>query len=705
MRGIVNPKDPRLRLKDCYDVDQQTGRRSLCTDTHLRGEGQGQMNTLSECDVKISFLVPVDLVQTPYIIIASHGIHSHPPPPPKKVPSDILIGLMEVMDGIGREDITVGQLHNNPAIAQFCEQHGGKTLADIAAGLANYSRLYLTVLAYRLRVNPFGCGIDGVMHLFEQERHDKDTRYIQSVIRNGQCHMVICFHKAQAEPFRSGHIRTFQVDMNYKHLKYDKEIVWATKIPEVVGSIPLVRVITNIWHAEAFQLMFTEVFGILREAYGIEVLWEHIHGVVPNSFIDMTVDQDWACMKGFGQYLHTVDPTHSFKWHIRQTVRLCSRHFNQGVKKVLDTANIRGAERSDLGSRMYGLLQARSSRKYYAICRRLQRSAHFRVSEWAKHKANKVIASGFNKFCSPMPQERREALQGTSNVVESEHEARYKGSGDRYTSALSCVKHNARYDDKRMSHLAVTLKFDIRKTRRVKPRNDFGFLGTVYGGVGVKAVLVTRLLEHMSLPASRDNRLALDGDSSATGLTYSQKAEFLAPRQKRSSRQKQGSQTRSKQGAPKTPKNMDFLSNYSSSGVPKGGAHKPKSNALRRQASGYGLEYPVAQSPSLQTKKGQAALTLNPPPTLQDCGGDTGEFMRRFEFYCIDLETRKDSGLFVKPASSLPPSYEEFSNPEDYSRASKLWALFRYHRGHTQVTPKSHSGCTKVALKSHLGHT
>jgi hypothetical protein len=49
------------------------------------------------CEVTWRVIIPHgDLI--PYIIIASFGIHSHPPPPPSRIPPPILAKLVQTLD-------------------------------------------------------------------------------------------------------------------------------------------------------------------------------------------------------------------------------------------------------------------------------------------------------------------------------------------------------------------------------------------------------------------------------------------------------------------------------------------------------------------------------------------------------------------------------------------------------------------------------
>ena len=52
-----------------------------------------------ECQVKFYCITPVDLEKCPYIVIISKGIHTHPPPPPVKIPINLVEDLQSIIIG------------------------------------------------------------------------------------------------------------------------------------------------------------------------------------------------------------------------------------------------------------------------------------------------------------------------------------------------------------------------------------------------------------------------------------------------------------------------------------------------------------------------------------------------------------------------------------------------------------------------------
>lgn len=74
---------------------------------HDHPQGFGQMVGMP-CKVKWNIYIPFNLEQIPYILITSHGIHEHPPPPPRKTPRAIVEGILDVLKRINDPNLTIG---------------------------------------------------------------------------------------------------------------------------------------------------------------------------------------------------------------------------------------------------------------------------------------------------------------------------------------------------------------------------------------------------------------------------------------------------------------------------------------------------------------------------------------------------------------------------------------------------------------------
>src|ERR1044071_6403770 len=59
------------------------------------------------CQVRFYCITPVDLEKCPYIVIISKGVHAHPPPPPIKIPINLVEDLKSIMNDENLLNLTV----------------------------------------------------------------------------------------------------------------------------------------------------------------------------------------------------------------------------------------------------------------------------------------------------------------------------------------------------------------------------------------------------------------------------------------------------------------------------------------------------------------------------------------------------------------------------------------------------------------------
>jgi len=73
-----------------------------------------------ECQVKFHFFLPVFTNEEPStnsMVIISYGEHTHPPPPPRKVPSAVQERLLKAVMGFGLIDATARRLIHSPTLS------------------------------------------------------------------------------------------------------------------------------------------------------------------------------------------------------------------------------------------------------------------------------------------------------------------------------------------------------------------------------------------------------------------------------------------------------------------------------------------------------------------------------------------------------------------------------------------------------------
>lgn len=68
-------------------------------------QGAGAM-VKKDCNVIFTWICPLDLSATPYVLLTSHGTHNHPLPPPNKLPVDIAKELWDLIRRIKEPTLT-----------------------------------------------------------------------------------------------------------------------------------------------------------------------------------------------------------------------------------------------------------------------------------------------------------------------------------------------------------------------------------------------------------------------------------------------------------------------------------------------------------------------------------------------------------------------------------------------------------------------
>lgn len=115
----------------------------------------------------------MDTETTPWIIITSHGEHSHPPVPTSKTPKSIVNGLIRVIRRINKPRTTLSKsiylirINNtykfidafltSNELKEFIAENHGRTIMDIHQSLANKDFLRHIIRKQQILMFPRGC--------------------------------------------------------------------------------------------------------------------------------------------------------------------------------------------------------------------------------------------------------------------------------------------------------------------------------------------------------------------------------------------------------------------------------------------------------------------------------------------------------------------------------------------------------------------
>ncbi|OCK85458.1 hypothetical protein K432DRAFT_33984 [Lepidopterella palustris CBS 459.81] len=437
----------------CGIILQNSSRRRTCGIDHVQGQGKLEYY---RCSVTFNLFRPTDPIATPYIIFTSHGVHSHPPPPPTKTPEQLLTSLLGVIRSISDPSLTLNSLLKNPALHQFCQQYNRRSLIEIHQSLANSDKISSLIRKQRILDYPDGQSITGVELEYHQRHRDNPERYIQAVYNDGVNFYVICFFRQQVELLAKR--ESFEINIGFKRLRVqeEKEIVFAGFLPEVNKVITFARIFVNQDTTEMYKRVFQHFFQIVEDQYQIPIRWQHLHG---SGFQAVVLDQDSKQYAGFGKYLSLIDPDHhNWQWHVKRSVIFCLIHFQRGIEKLVGS---RDRSPESLWSRMMELHKCQSKEEYIRLCDLLITSLESPacIAEWALHKKHDIIASGLNKFCSEIDPAVFDRIRKHTNAVESSHHK--SNSMGRYLSLLRAIHFAEILDRKDFEQYIATSQYGI----------------------------------------------------------------------------------------------------------------------------------------------------------------------------------------------------------------------------------------------------
>lgn len=458
--GLENAASP--PRETCCTVDRTTRQKLGCDITHIPS-GAGKIVRV-ECKVIWKVYIPYDPT-IPYLLITSHGIHNHPPPPPTKVPIDVLVKLRETITQRERTPDSLNLWAQSSGVESLCRSYDSRNLAQVHPSLANISRLRYLFRSQQAIHFPLGVSRLGAYHEYLTHHKNNNQRYIQIFEDNGTDLLIVTFYREQVKLLADPNFLSFQVDMNYKHIasKTDHEIIWGTYNREAKMTFPILRAIMNSQTAEAYQNLYSKVFNFIAHEFSIRPKWYHLHH---EGIRGVTLDQDQANMKGLGEYLsQEVDHTHQ-PWQIQATlcIRLCHIHFERGIEQ---TCNKLGDFSRGLGSMyrlMLSLKDAESKEAFFEICNLLTQT-YPALTHWVQHKQELPIAAGLCFAYSQMTYLQWNSCERSTNHVEQLHEASYQASG-RYSSLLKVIKANEAFDLNKITRqntsatLGVQLSYD-----------------------------------------------------------------------------------------------------------------------------------------------------------------------------------------------------------------------------------------------------
>ncbi|OJJ78431.1 uncharacterized protein ASPGLDRAFT_182657 [Aspergillus glaucus CBS 516.65] len=362
-----------------------------------------------------------DIQKCPYFLFTSHGIHTHPPPPPTKTPLDILEELRRIIQDIKDPDMTTGSFLCNPRIIEYCNERNAESLSGLHATLVTQDRIKSLIDKEKIALFPKGQEVNGL--IFQCQREPKLREYVQHTFQDNENTLIILAHQAQFKLLQS--LKMFEVDMNYKRLRRKdlNEIVFAAFLPLHGKVVTLCRAFTNRQDADGYEDLFQKVFELMEKHTNQPICFHYLHG---SGFESITLDMDEGQMLGLGQYLSSIDPERRpARWHIPHIMITCRVHFFRGIEKAIGQRK-RGTTAFQT---MASLLNCETQLDYYEIIQLLQGYEDEAIMHWASHKADPLIAAGLNKTCSSMDSSFFDNARMHTNAGEQSHNKIYVFGG------------------------------------------------------------------------------------------------------------------------------------------------------------------------------------------------------------------------------------------------------------------------------------
>jgi hypothetical protein len=297
---------------------------------------KGEMQKMP-CKVKFHFFLPIydstGEPSTPHIAIVCVGNHTHPPPPPRKVPEATKLKIFSLIRSAfpNTSEVTARKLIASPILPIILN---GKTyLSDEHITLANKGRLNHFIRKVREEDYPWGTDYQGAVHLFNHQ--DPNHPYIRRLENYENGHfMIVCQLKSQSQKFFQCH--EIHGDKTFSRTKC-REWELNTYDPIAQRTITLSRVFFDAEDATSYFKAFKAVCEIAETDVGKQLPWGHLPRVLSANqprIKAILVDEHGGQMRGIGQYFTTIFPSDDADTHVLKIVKVCQNHYKDSINKL-----------------------------------------------------------------------------------------------------------------------------------------------------------------------------------------------------------------------------------------------------------------------------------------------------------------------------------------------------------------------------------
>ncbi|KAF8176638.1 hypothetical protein K438DRAFT_71132 [Mycena galopus ATCC 62051] len=379
----------------CSVVCNHSTQRKNCPNEHRDSESKLYQPSLVhlECKCRFHIYEPQMEYRTrcPFILVISHGVHTHPIPLPEKTPPKIRSQIFRLLGGLREDlpDITPRSFLRHPTVLSYLHDKypdlQTPTLSHLHSSLANRAHLGAYIDQAKKTHFPKGTDWKGVQQRKEYQDANMDTKdhYIRTILDLDDDTLVN--HEEDDPPKASDGKRTriiicmspegsrrllqaqyVQSDIGFRRIVGFLEFEMACMDRDANTSVIFCRIYLNRQTAAAHQHIFHEIEKLVYIDTGFTLQWRHLHATSLDDWEGMilhwAVDQHRGQAKGLGLHLwdlaqaldgamdlHEVTrPLASLTpyEHLVRILRLCVVHFHRRIKSCNVSEEVRQLMRS-----------------------------------------------------------------------------------------------------------------------------------------------------------------------------------------------------------------------------------------------------------------------------------------------------------------------------------------------------------------------
>jgi hypothetical protein len=230
------------------------------------------------CSVKLHFFIPQFKNGKPSVnqmAIISYGKHTHPPPPPRKIPPAVRQKFIEIVQAFGVGEATARRLVASPVLAIML--NGKLDLSQEHITLANADVINYLIRKERIKEYPWGMDFQGAQFLMTSQQNASNP-YIRETILYPDGHFVVfCQSKTQSRFLT--HSTEIHADKTFSRTKC-REFEFNSYDPVARKTTTLARVFTDYEDEEGYYRAFKLVFDQAEKDMKYEV---HLNSFITNS--------------------------------------------------------------------------------------------------------------------------------------------------------------------------------------------------------------------------------------------------------------------------------------------------------------------------------------------------------------------------------------------------------------------------------------